>query len=468
MQFLFFADAIQGQRSEQQDAINNLRLKNGSLLCVLSDGMGGVAGGSQASATVCSAFLRYFSAAPATFNPKLELNKALHEANRQLAVDKDKNPELRDMGATVIAVIIDRESGVFSYLSVGDSPLYQYRNGTLLRINENHAYSEVLKQHVYEGLMTQQEADMDPRRNSVTSAVMGYDIERIDQREGLLAPGEFLILASDGLQTLDDSANGAIARIVGQSGGDPDKAGRNLLRTVEAANRPDQDNTTLIIVGLAIGAVIPAIQSQGPAQIPQQRRPIAAISSKPIRPSESAIVAEIPKAKKKNDNLLLILLLILGLAFVGAFGAWWLLSGKTSNVSTNIVQPVPQSGGMEAKVAKPDDKKTDDTKPDDTKPDDTKPDDTKPDDTKTDDKKTDDKKTDDTKTDDTKTDDTKTDDTKTDDTKTDDTKTDGTKPGGTKPDDKKPDDKKPDGTKTDDKKTDGVKPDGKKTEGRSR
>jgi serine/threonine protein phosphatase PrpC/pSer/pThr/pTyr-binding forkhead associated (FHA) protein len=250
VKLLFFEDSIQGNRQEQQDDQTNIRLKGGFHLCVLSDGMGGVAGGKTASKIICTAFRKYFSELHTISDPENQLYRALIEANRQIYETTRRNIELTGMGATLIAVLIHEESGRFSFISVGDSPLYQYRNGLLLRINDNHAYYEDLKKKIAQGLLSQEEADADPCRHSVTSVVAGEDIPFVDRKNGLLEPGELLLMASDGLQTLNDGPTGEIADIIAAAGGEPEKAVCGLLQAVKNAGNPDQDNAAVIMLGL--------------------------------------------------------------------------------------------------------------------------------------------------------------------------------------------------------------------------
>jgi serine/threonine protein phosphatase PrpC len=250
MQLVFSDGAILGRREEQQDDKTNLRLRNGYHLCVLADGMGGAAGGRTASKIVCTAFRRYFSELQSFQEAQTPLLRALMEANRQIGEAVRQKPQLAGMGATVIALLLHVASGRFNFLSVGDSPLYQFRKGVLLRLNDNHAYYENLKMQVARGMISRASAEADPSRHDVTSVVMGTDIPLVDQKDGLLLPGEWLLMASDGIQTLDDSAAGTVAHLIAAAGKDPENTVLGVLRAVEAAADPQQDNTTLILLGL--------------------------------------------------------------------------------------------------------------------------------------------------------------------------------------------------------------------------
>jgi len=88
-----------------------------------------------------------------------QLHAALSAANQALARILQSHPELDGMGSTLIALIADENTGTYSYISVGDSPLYLLENGRLRRINANHAFAEDLKRMIAAGEITAEEAE---------------------------------------------------------------------------------------------------------------------------------------------------------------------------------------------------------------------------------------------------------------------------------------------------------------------
>ena len=86
------------------------------------------------------------------------------------------------------------------------------------------------------------------RRHMLRSAVTGDDIDMVDvSRTPLrIEPGDYVILASDGLQTLETSE---IERVVTAYAADGPQAVANaLIRAVEAVRDPHQDNATVVAV----------------------------------------------------------------------------------------------------------------------------------------------------------------------------------------------------------------------------
>lgn len=214
------------------------------LIAVLADGMGGHVGGSLASRTVCDTFLTSFGAASAVSRD--HLIAALDAANGAIAEKVASNPVLSGMGSTLVGVVFE-EAGA-SWVSVGDSPLLLWRRGEIATLNEDHSLAPELDRLAAAGKITHDQARRDPRRHMLRSAVTGDEIDLIDlPRKALkLEPGDYVILASDGLHTLEETE---IARIVSAYAGDgPQAVAAALIRAVEAMRDPHQDNATVAVV----------------------------------------------------------------------------------------------------------------------------------------------------------------------------------------------------------------------------
>lgn len=244
-----------GRRDEQQDALGNLVLNAHTTLYVLADGMGGQQGGRLASTTVVDAFLTFFQHLSGGNDWPQTLEQALNAANSALAEQLRTRPDLAGMGTTVIAVVVDEMHGRYHYISVGDSPLYGLKAGCLQRINANHAFAEDLKKWQAAGEISAEDAARHPARHAVTSAVMGKDIPFTDCGSGAFHAGDWLLLASDGVQTLSETPGGEIETILAGSGHAEDKVGR-LLAAVRAKALPQQDNTSLLLVQAAQSAPV--------------------------------------------------------------------------------------------------------------------------------------------------------------------------------------------------------------------
>jgi PPM family protein phosphatase len=252
----------QGRRAYQEDAFDFHPLQaeaDGSggegLLMVLADGMGGHQGGAVASSMAVSTFIQAYGSAVA--EPETgRLEQALLAANYEIAREATSEPGLRGMGCTLVGVTITPR-GV-QWISVGDSPLFLFRNGELKRLNADHSMVPVLQHAVSQGVLSDSEAASHPERQALRSAVTGKDLNLVDlQSEPVeLLPGDRLLLVSDGIFTL--SASRIIQLIAQHADWPAEELSRHLVQAVSEAGNPHQDNVTVMVAAMPAPAAAPA------------------------------------------------------------------------------------------------------------------------------------------------------------------------------------------------------------------
>ena len=243
----FAAQQIPGRREYQEDDYGLIEPgdpdADGSEVLLISDGMGGHVSGDTASRTVVKTFVELYHDTDGPIPDRLRA--CLNAANDALAEAIKENPELEGMGSTVVAAVVSQHG--LDWISVGDSPLWLFRDGKLRRLNADHSMAPVLANLVAVGRMTEEEAATDPKRHALRSAVMGDEIHLIDVSSQPVAIRESdrLLLASDGLMTLED---GEIAHILQNM---PDatlsEVAEALIQAVEEVGHPNQDNTTVLL-----------------------------------------------------------------------------------------------------------------------------------------------------------------------------------------------------------------------------
>jgi PPM family protein phosphatase len=246
---LYFEAAIaasQGARRYQEDAavLTPEAGKGDDLLAVLADGMGGHAGGATASGLICKTFGTSFADAEGATAERLA--SALDTSNFAIARAVSETPALSGMGSTLIGATFG--PGGLEWVSVGDSPLYLYRRAELAQLNEDHSLAPALDELAARGEITETAARNDPRRHMLRSAVTGEELDLVDlSRKPLpLEPGDYVILASDGIHTLESAE---IARIVtGYAADGPAPVAQALVRAVLDMKEPHQDNVTILAV----------------------------------------------------------------------------------------------------------------------------------------------------------------------------------------------------------------------------
>jgi protein phosphatase len=139
---------------------------------------------------------------------------------------------LRGMATTASGVLVDADGSITAG-HVGDSRIYGYRRGTLSRLSQDHSWVE---EQVRAGIIDARAASHHPWRNVVTRALSGGDDPAIDLFDVPLAPGERLLICTDGLCVAVDDA--AIARAMTEEP-DLDALCERLVHAANEAGGPD-------------------------------------------------------------------------------------------------------------------------------------------------------------------------------------------------------------------------------------
>lgn len=241
-----------GARERQEDTVvADFPLGAEVGFAVLSDGMGGHACGDMASGVVATEVfseLKLLTNAPAQMERDIEtvLQDAVRGANRCIQLYEAQHAQAEGMGATLVAPVLF-ENRLY-WVSVGDSPLFLFRDNKLFRLNEDHSCAAHIDRLHAQGVMSQADAENHPDRSALLSVLAGADIPIVDCRTDPveLRADDILLVASDGLLTLPDSQ---IAQILSENTS-PSAAqvGDALLKAVEAADCADQDNLSLCVI----------------------------------------------------------------------------------------------------------------------------------------------------------------------------------------------------------------------------
>lgn len=252
---LYFGKTDIGKkRKGNQDSFGIYRIAENALLLAVCDGMGGAAGGEEASRIALDSFSREVSdvCAPrvsdgmfdaSEVDMRLMLGNAASEANKAVFAKANENPELEGMGTTLVALFV---VGHFAYsVNVGDSRLYRIEDGKISQVTHDHSYVQYL---VDIGKLTPEEARTNANRNIIMRAVgtaetVEADIEALDLGEG--GNNLAFLLCSDGLTNMvsDDE----IASIVSGEG-TPDEKTDKLI--AEANGNGGADNITAVLLEL--------------------------------------------------------------------------------------------------------------------------------------------------------------------------------------------------------------------------
>lgn len=241
-----------GARSRQEDALATSFAQGAEIgFAVLSDGMGGHAAGDVASRIIVAEIFADLTLRIAdpdlseTNIPKL-LRSAANVANHRIRARIKAAPETAGMGGTVIVAVI--LAGRLYWISVGDSPLYLYRDGRLSRLNDDHSMAPQIDLMVRKGLIDPEIGRNHPQRNCLTSALTGDEISVIDcpDEPFALQDGDLVLVASDGLQFLPDER---IELVLSRAAGVRSASIANaLIAEVAALGDPEQDNISVVVL----------------------------------------------------------------------------------------------------------------------------------------------------------------------------------------------------------------------------
>ncbi len=232
-------------RSNNED---NFGYDTGSSAFVVSDGMGGAQAGEVASSIAVRTVLEQMAqpAGPeiaggawAELSPQSRaLASAIRQANRSVFEFAAAQPSCAGMGATIVGAAMTGE--LITIAHVGDSRAYLFREGTLQQITEDHSF---VAEQVRRGIITADEGLRSELQNVITRALGPEETVDPDIEELHAAPGDLLLLATDGLTKPVSDAE--ILEILKQQRGL--EAACNAL--IEAAkNNGGDDNITCMLL----------------------------------------------------------------------------------------------------------------------------------------------------------------------------------------------------------------------------
>jgi len=210
------------------------------LLAVVCDGMGGHAGGKEASELAVKTIVEIVQAAPVATSPRDALKVAIEEANRRVwGMPTPTNDGGHRPGSTVVAILAHPNGAEIAH--VGDSRIYLVHGGAVTQVTKDHS---MVQEMVDRNIIKAEDAPNHPDANKIMRALgIAKDVD-VDVRAEPIAyvAGDVFILCSDGLSDLVSAAE-----ILDVAGSKPAKQAAGQL--VDLANaRGGHDNITAMIV----------------------------------------------------------------------------------------------------------------------------------------------------------------------------------------------------------------------------
>ncbi|NIR29779.1 MAG: SUMF1/EgtB/PvdO family nonheme iron enzyme [Gammaproteobacteria bacterium] len=317
--FEIAGNQIDGARDYQEDAFLTNYVDDSSgehktaALVIMADGMGGHAAGNIASNLVVTTFSKTFSAGLEKRETPLLLRESLLKSNDALKASIQETPQLDGMGCTMVSAAFLK--GKMWWISVGDSHLYLLRDGSLAKKNEDHSYGGYLDRMKAQGVEVEAEAGLS--RNMLMSAMTGDEIADIDcpSKPFELKARDRVIVASDGLDTLEQPK---VLELCTKAK-TPKECVEGMLKEVEAAQKPRQDNTTVIVIDVAERAHDAPVEHITLETPPGEREPEA----RPAAPAKVRVPAmsRLPDTRARKG---LVIGVVSALLVAGGVGAWFI------------------------------------------------------------------------------------------------------------------------------------------------
>jgi serine/threonine protein phosphatase PrpC len=261
------AELHQGDREQQQDQVAVLAHPDvvGCVMGVVADGMGGRTGGRNASdqviLTARQLFERYLPGADDPAELLRDIALQAHAMVKLTAITTEQEPH------STIAAFLITPSGECFWVHSGDSRIYYFRRGVLVKRTLDHSYVQRL---VDQGQLTEQEAAAHPQSNMLLSCLGIQDAPQIDRlRIRRLRIGDSLLACSDGLwhYFTAEELGRAIASLP------PRQAGQLLVQVARERALGKGDNLSLAIV--RIDPLRPGKTASKPASRPLSKKKTA-------------------------------------------------------------------------------------------------------------------------------------------------------------------------------------------------
>ena len=225
-------------------------------LMVVADGMGGVAGGDQASELAIDSigdfmlnavrwFLHLGGSQDDSAEVKAEFREALRKADREVLKKAVEDPKLQGMGTTLTMAYSFGPDLFIAH--AGDSRAYLLHRGQFEQITKDHTLVGLL---VDSGMISPEQGVKHPKRHVVTNVIGG-------PQEGVYAEfhklrvedGDILLICTDGLS--EPVAPGLICTTLAENRDDPQTAAQKLVDLAIIAG--SRDNVTAVVSRFNVG-----------------------------------------------------------------------------------------------------------------------------------------------------------------------------------------------------------------------
>ncbi|MBU1821199.1 MAG: protein phosphatase 2C domain-containing protein [Bacteroidetes bacterium] len=262
-----------GQRANNEDSLYP-PLGSASVrdrLFMVCDGVGGQQKGEVASELACRTLADYFQSHPVEVSDEAYLQNALDHTHQAFRAHELLYPDTEGMATTLTLLHFHEAGATLGHL--GDSRIYQVRQGQIVRMTEDH---KLVNELVREGSLTPEEALNHSQRNVITRVISA---DRSDAPEVHIIhdvqPGDYFFLCTDGvLEQLYDDLLAYHLRPVPDDSLDDAQRLENIRKECMGKTR-DNFTAYLVKVDTVSGALLPGHTVSLPAMISRSELPVA-------------------------------------------------------------------------------------------------------------------------------------------------------------------------------------------------
>ncbi|MCF2596432.1 Stp1/IreP family PP2C-type Ser/Thr phosphatase [Pseudoflavonifractor phocaeensis] len=225
-------------RQQNQDSFASQRLEDGRIIALVCDGMGGARAGNVASTMAVDLFMRRFLEQDGESNDQERMQVSAAMANQEVFQRAATDPDCAGMGTTLVAALAGPGEAVI--LNEGDSRAYHVNQEGIVLVTRDHSLVEDM---VERGELTREQARTHPHKNLITRALGAEPVLLADCFRQSMAPGDYLLLCSDGLSNVVTEQE-MLYEVI--HGGEDESCCQRLLDI--ALHRGAPDNVTAVLI----------------------------------------------------------------------------------------------------------------------------------------------------------------------------------------------------------------------------
>lgn len=337
-------------RDNNEDTFIAETTANGLVIACVIDGVGGYSGGEIASGIARQSILQHLNSQRKDL-PSL-MKDAIIAADDQIMAEKQKVKEHENMACVLTLAVIDLQKNLLYYAHVGDTRLYLFRDGSLIKISKDQSFVGFMEDS---GRLTEEQAMSHPKRNEINKALgFGAKIaaqdDYIETGQSPFLPGDLLLLCSDGLSDMVNRQG--ITDTLTKKTTLQEKAAE-LIQT--ANNNGGRDNITVVLVkndkqSPIHEATKPIVKTERPRPVVNHQPNIITTAAKDVAVQREITPVAVPIVQ--NNKGLVVLLSVLCIVFL-AFALYLLWQNNTrSNTikQQKLATMQPVRNAQEAKL----------------------------------------------------------------------------------------------------------------------